>query len=91
MSLSSDLCLGFHFPDWRIGQLFDEAFGLGRVGEIEGFLTGFVDRVGLTVVSLVRRHQSDASVVMIAIVPVDKTSAEDFRVFDERLEQRGGF
>ena len=78
MSLSSNLFLAVDFPDWRIdpdggwlgwriGRFFDEAFGVCGVGEIEDFLAGFVDRVGLAVVNLVRRHQSDAGVMMIAL------------------------
>jgi hypothetical protein len=87
------LFLAFGLPDrridpycgwfvWRIGGHFDEALGIGGVGEIEDFLAGCVDCVGLAVVNLVRRHQSDACVMMIAIVPVDKASAEEFCVFD---------
>jgi hypothetical protein len=60
---------------WRIWGLFDEAFGVGGIGEIEDFLAGFVDGVGLAVMNLVWRHQSDGSVMMISIVPVDKASA----------------
>ena len=95
------MLLVFDFPDWRIDPdcgwfvwrirgLFDEALGIGGVGEIEDFLAGCVDCVGLAVVNLVRRHQSDACVMMIAIVPVDKASAEEFCVFDatEALRDR---
>ena len=85
--------LAFDLPDrridpdgcwlvWRVRRFFDEAFGVRGVGEIEYFLAGFVDRVGLTVVNLVRRHQSDAGVMMIAIVPIEKASTEEFRVLD---------
>jgi hypothetical protein len=93
LSLSSDLLLFLPFPDWRIdrgggwlvwriGRLFDGGLGVGRAGEVQDFLAGFVDCFGLILGNLVQRHQSDCGVVMIAIVPVDKTSTEDFRVFD---------
>jgi hypothetical protein len=64
---------------WR---LFDEAFWIGLEGAVEGFLAGCVDLAGLTVVDLVRRHQTDASMVMILIIPIEEAAAERLRVLD---------
>ena len=49
---------------------------------IEGFLAGCVDLVGLTVVDLVWRHQADASMVVILIIPIEEAAAEGLRIFD---------
>ena len=51
-------------------------------GAVEGFLAGCVDLVGLTVVDLVRRHQADASMVMILIIPIEEATAERLCVLD---------
>ena len=51
-------------------------------GAVEGLLAGCVDLVGLTVVDLVRRHQTDPSMVMILIIPIEETAAERLRVLD---------
>ena len=64
---------------WR---LFDEAFWIGLEGAVEGFLAGCEDLVGLTVVDLVRRHQADASMVMILIIPIEEATAERLCVLD---------
>ena len=64
---------------WR---LFDEAFWIGLEGAVEGFLAGCEDLVGLTVVDLVRRHQADASMVMILIIPIEEAAAERLCVLD---------
>jgi hypothetical protein len=44
----------------RLWRLFDEAFGIGLEGSIEGFLARCIDLVGLTVVDLVRRHEAES-------------------------------
>ena len=49
---------------------------------IEGFLAGCVDLVGLTVVDLVWRHQADASMVVILIIPIEEAAAEGLRILD---------
>jgi hypothetical protein len=38
-------------------------------GLVEDFLAGGVDLVGLSVVDLIRRHQADAEVMMVLVVP----------------------
>ena len=65
-----------------VGGLFDEAVRVGVVGSIEGFLALGVDLVGLSVVDLVRRHQADAVMVVIAIVPIEEGAAESLGVLD---------
>ena len=51
-------------------------------GAFENFLAGCVDLVGLTIVDLVWRHQADASMVMILIIPIKETAAERLCVLD---------
>jgi hypothetical protein len=63
-------------------RLFDEAFWIGLEGVVEGFLAGCVDLVGLTIVDLVRRHQADASMVMIPIIPIEEATSERLCVLD---------
>ena len=66
----------------RFWRLFDEAFGIGLESAVEDFLAGCVHLVGLTVVDLVWRHQADARVVMIPIIPLEEATAESLRVLD---------
>ena len=80
----------------RFGRLFDEAFWLGLEGAVENLLASCVDLVGLTIVDLVRRHQTDARVVMIPIIPIEEAAAERLCVLDAaeplrklRLASRG--
>lgn len=56
----------------RLGRLVDEAVRVGLEGLVEDFLASGVDVVALSVVDLVRRHQADAKVVMVLIVPVEE-------------------
>jgi len=56
----------------RLWRLFDEAFGIGLKARSRVFWRAGIDLVGLTVVDLVRRHEADAGVVMILIVPIEK-------------------
>ena len=49
---------------------------------VEDFLASCVDLVGLTIVDLVRRHQTDARVVMIPIIPIEEAAAERLCVLD---------
>jgi len=51
-------------------------------GRVESFLAGCVDLVGLTVVDLVRRHQADASMVVVLIIPIEEATAEGLRILD---------
>src|SRR5208283_3501356 len=64
------------------GLLSDEAFRVSVEGAIEGVLAGGVDCVSLTVMYLIGRHQADASVVMLLIVPVEETAAERLCILD---------
>ena len=64
---------------WR---LVDEAVWVGAEGLSEDFLAGGVEFVGLTVVELVGRHQADAHMVVVLIVPVEESSAEGLGVLD---------
>ena len=75
----------------RFGLLSDEAFGVFAEGAIERDLTGGVDLFGLTVVDLVGRHQADAGMVMVLIVPIEEAAAERFGVLDatEALRKLG--
>jgi hypothetical protein len=66
----------------RFWRLFDEAFWVGLKGHVESFLAGCVDLVGLTVVDLVWRHQADATMVVILIIPIEEAAAEGLRILD---------
>ena len=55
----------------RFWRHFDEAFWVGLEGVIEDFLAGVIDFFGLAVMNLIRRHQPDTGVVMVAIVEAD--------------------
>jgi hypothetical protein len=68
----------------RFWLLCDEAFWVSAEGAVECDLTGGVDVVGLTVVHLVGRHQADAGMVMVLIVPVEEAAAEYFGVLKSR-------
>jgi len=68
--------------EWRFWRLSDEAFWVRLKGHVESFLAGCVDLVGLTVVDLVWRHQADASMVVILIIPIEEAAAEGLRIFD---------
>jgi len=50
--------------------------------DVEGDLARGVDLIGLAVMDLVWRHQPDAGMMMILIVPIKKTAAERVCVFD---------
>jgi hypothetical protein len=49
---------------------------------VEGFLAGCIDLVGLTIMNLVRRHQADASMMMIPIIPIEEAAAECLRILN---------
>ena len=51
-------------------------------GAVEGLLARCIDLVGLTVVDLVRRHEADAGMVMILIIPIEEAASEHLRVLD---------
>jgi len=60
----------------RFWRLIDEALGVLLEGLVEGCLTGSVYLISLAVVSPVRRHQADAEVMMVIVVPVEEVPAE---------------
>src|ERR1039458_10320704 len=66
----------------RFGLLSDEAFGVSVEGAIEGVLACGVDGVGLTVMHLIGRHQADACMVMLLIVPIEEAAAERLGILD---------
>ena len=49
---------------------------------VEGGLSGLVDGVSLAKVHLIRRHQADAGMVMVAVVPFEEVAAETYGVFN---------
>jgi hypothetical protein len=74
-------------PGWgwfvrRSGRLVDEALRVVAECLIECDLTRGVSSIGLAVVNLVRSHQSDATVVVVLIVPIEEVSAETSSVLD---------
>ena len=71
--------------DWFSGRLwrhFDEAFWVGLEGTIRDSLARVVDFVGLALMELVRRHQADAGVVMVANIPIEKVAAVHLYLLD---------
>jgi hypothetical protein len=80
----------------RFWRHFDEAFWVGLEGAIEDFLAGVIDFFGLAVMNLIRRHQPDTGVVMVAIVPAEEVADEGLCILDAaealwelRLASRG--
>src|ERR1700686_5240124 len=53
-----------------------------REGAIEGVLAGGVGCVGLTVMHLIGRHQTDTGMVMLLIVPIEESSTERLGILD---------
>ena len=66
---------GGGFSRW-LGRLLDEAFGIDAESVIKGPLSGGMDVVGLAVVDLVGRHETDPSMVVVLIVPGEEAAAE---------------
>jgi hypothetical protein len=62
--------------------LSDEAFRVSVEGVIKGGLAGSVDCVGLAVMHLIGRHQADAGMVMLLIVPIEEAAAERLGILD---------
>ncbi len=67
---------------WWFGYFIDEAIRVVLEGLIEGFLSCGVNLVGLSIVDLVGRHQADADVVMLLVVPGEELLAEGPGVLD---------
>jgi hypothetical protein len=64
---------------WRFS---DEALRVGAEGAIEGLLARRVDRIDLAVMDLAKRHQAEAGMMVILIVPVEKASTECLGILD---------
>ena len=64
------------------GLLSDETFGVSAEGAVERYLARGVDGISLTIVHLVGRHQADAGVVMVLIVPIEEAAAERLGVLN---------
>ncbi len=58
----------------------DEAFRRIEERGIQCGLSGSIDRFGLSVVDLVRRHQTDTGVMMVLVVPCEEPAAERARL-----------
>ena len=58
---------------WRFS---DEALRVGAEGAIEGVLARCVDRIGLAVMDLIGRHEAEAGMMVVLIVPVEEAAAE---------------
>ena len=61
---------------WWCWWPFDEALWVLVESTIECFLAGGIDGVGLAIMHLIWRHQADADMMMILIIPVEEASAE---------------
>ena len=80
------------FPRWidpgggwlcrGLGRVCDEAFRGSAIGAAEGVQAGGVDSVGLAEMDLVGRHQADAGMVMLAVVPIEEIAAERLGILD---------
>jgi hypothetical protein len=70
------------------GTLADESLGGAEKRGVERCLAGGVDCVGLPEVDLVGRHQADACVMMVLVIPSKKTAAERAGLVDS-LESFG--
>ena len=71
--------------DWLFGWLgwfTDEALRGCAEGAIEGFLAGGVDRIGLAVMDLIGRHEAEAGMMVILVVPVEEAPAESLCILD---------
>ena len=66
----------------RDRRLVDEALRVVAERLIERELASGVDGIGLTVVYLVRCHQTDAAMVVILVVPIEEVAAEASGVLD---------
>ena len=67
------------------GGLFDETLGLGLEGVVEGPLSGGMDVVGLAVVDLVGRHETDPGTVVVPVVPGEEAAADVWAEGPKRL------
>ena len=75
---------------WRFWWLADEPLGCAEKRGVEGDLAGCVKGARLPEVDLVGRHQADACVMMLFVVPGCEAAAECAGLFD-RPEPFGEF
>src|SRR5580700_6156996 len=75
-----DPCCGWF--GWWYGCFLDEALGVCTERLIEGELAGRMHGVDLSVVHLIRGHQTDPAMVMLLVVPVEEGSAETSGILD---------
>ena len=61
---------------WRFWRLADEPLGCAEKRRVERCLAGGIEVVGLTEVDLIRRHQADACVVMVLVIPSEEATAK---------------
>jgi hypothetical protein len=62
--------------------LSDEAFRVSFEGAIQGALSGGVDCVGHAVMDLIGRHETNAGMVMLLVVPIEEAAAEGLGILD---------
>ena len=84
---------------WFSGRAWlhsDEAFWVGLECAIEDFLASVINLFGLAVMNLIRRHEPDAGVMVVAIVPAEEVADEGLCILDAaealrelRLASRG--
>ena len=66
----------------RLRWPVDEALGVQLECLIKDRLAGGVDFIGLPVVDLVGRHQADAEMMVVAVVPGEEMPAEGLGILD---------
>ena len=66
----------------RFGALADEPLGCAEKCGVERGLAGGVDGGGLPEVDLIRRHQADACVMMVLVIPGEEATAKGTGVVD---------
>lgn len=64
------------------GRFVNESFWVDLECVAESVLARRMNCVSLSVVHLVRRHQANAEVVMIAIVPLEKVTTKTLGILD---------
>ena len=67
---------------WWFWALADEPLWRVEKCSIESVLAGGMDGVGLPEVDLVARHQPDAGVMMVFVIPSEETAAESACILD---------
>ena len=65
-----------------VGRVCDEAFRGSAIGAAERAQTGGVDGVGLAVMHLIGRHQTDAGMEMLAVAPIEEIAVEGLGILN---------